>query len=62
MLMPWIQKREQSLILAMVTIFITTVWASIELQWGVGVGIWVGGILSAALLLLYDLTSNWPDN
>jgi hypothetical protein len=26
------------------------------------VGIWVGGILSAALLLLYDLTSNWPDN
>ena len=48
--------------LAMVTIFISTVWASIELQWGVGVGIWVGGILSAALLLLYDLTSNWPDN
>jgi len=48
--------------LAMVTIFIATVWTSIELQWGVGVGIWVGGILSAALLLLYDLTSNWPDN
>jgi hypothetical protein len=46
--------------LAMVTIFIATVWTSIELQWGVG--IWVGGILSAALLLLYDLTSNWPDN
>jgi len=45
--------------LAMVTIFIATVWTSIELQWGVGVGIWVGGILSAAL---YDLTSNWPDN
>jgi hypothetical protein len=48
--------------LAMVTIFIATVWTSIELQWGVGVGIWVGGILSATLLLLYDLTSNWPDN
>jgi hypothetical protein len=48
--------------LAMITIFIASVWTSIELQWGVGVGIWVGGILSAALLLLYDLTSNWPDN
>ena len=48
--------------LAMVTVFIATVWTSIELQWGVGVGIWVAGILSAALLLLYDLTSNWPDN
>jgi len=48
--------------LAMITIFIASVRTSIELQWGVGVGIWVGGILSAALLLLYDLTSNWPDN
>ena len=48
--------------LAMITIFIASVWTSIEIQWGVGVGIWVGGILSAALLLLYDLTSNWPDN
>jgi len=48
--------------LAMITISIASVWTSIELQWGVGVGIWVGGILSAALLLLYDLTSNWPDN
>jgi hypothetical protein len=48
--------------LAMVTIFIATVWTSIELQWGVGVGIWIGGILSATLLLLYDLTSNWSDN
>jgi hypothetical protein len=48
--------------LATITIFIASVWTSIELQWGVGVGIWVGGILSAALLLLYDLTSNWPDN
>ena len=48
--------------LAMITVFIASVWTSIELQWGVGVGIWVGGILSAALLLLYDLTSNWPDN
>lgn len=48
--------------LSIVAIFIATIWASIELQWGVGVGIWVGGILSAALLLIYDLTSNWPDN
>jgi len=48
--------------LAMVVIFIASTWASIELQWGVGVGIWVGGILSAALLLVYDLISNWPDN
>ena len=48
--------------LAMITILIASVCTSIELQWGVGVGIWVGGILSAALLLVYDLTSNWPDN
>jgi hypothetical protein len=47
--------------LALVSIFIATVWASIELEWGVGVGIWIGGILSATLLLIYDLISNWPD-
>jgi hypothetical protein len=47
--------------LALVSIFIATVWVSIELEWGLGVGIWMSGILSATLLLIYDLTSNWPD-
>lgn len=44
--------------LVVLAIFILVVWTSVELQWGVGMGIWVAGVISAGLLLIWDIIAN----
>jgi hypothetical protein len=44
----------------MLTIFTLSVWVAAELDWGIGIGIWVGGILAIGLLVVYDIIWNWP--
>jgi hypothetical protein len=44
--------------LAVLFIFITTVWAAAELGWGIGIGIWISAVLSAGLLLIWDIIAN----
>jgi len=39
-------------------IFITSVWTAAELDWGIGMGIWIGGVLSAGVLLIWDIIAN----
>ncbi|MEN9293135.1 MAG: hypothetical protein RL288_931 [Actinomycetota bacterium] len=44
--------------LTVLFIFIGSVWTAAELDWGIGIGIWVAAVLSAGLLLLWDIIAN----
>jgi hypothetical protein len=44
--------------LAVLAIFIFMVWTAARLDWGIGIGIWVAGVISAGLLLIWDIIAN----
>lgn len=44
--------------LAALTTFIGSVWTAAELDWGIGMGIWIGAVLSAGMLLIWDIIAN----
>jgi len=44
--------------LAVLFIFIASVWTAAELDWGIGIGIWVGAVLSTGMLLIWDIIAN----
>lgn len=39
-------------------IFIASVWTAAELDWGIGMGIWIGAVFSAGTLLIWDMIAN----